>query len=150
MFMHAKSFQLCPSLWDPMDCGPPGSCPWDPPGKNTGVGCHVQLQRIFLTQESKFVSCDSCWATGEALEKYSTVIANYNHQSILYILEPYMLYNWIIKPFNHLHSFHPSPSTWCIYWWLRNLLSRHKDTRKRTNIRITRREEGWGELGDWD
>ena len=25
-------------------------CPWDSPGKNTGVGCHFLLQRIFLTQ----------------------------------------------------------------------------------------------------
>ena len=25
-------------------------CPWDFPGKNTGVGCHVLLQGIFLTQ----------------------------------------------------------------------------------------------------
>ena len=27
-------------------------CPWDSPGKNTGVGCHALLQGIFLTQES--------------------------------------------------------------------------------------------------
>ena len=25
-------------------------CPWDFPGKNTGVGCHFFLQRIFQTQ----------------------------------------------------------------------------------------------------
>ena len=25
-------------------------CPWDSPGKNTGVGCHFLLQGIFLTQ----------------------------------------------------------------------------------------------------
>ena len=25
-------------------------CPWDFPGKNTGVGCHFLLQEIFLTQ----------------------------------------------------------------------------------------------------
>ena len=37
---------------DPIDCGLPGSCPWDSPGKNTGVGCHFILQGIFLTQES--------------------------------------------------------------------------------------------------
>ena len=37
----------------PMDCSPPGSlCPWDFPGKNTGVGCHTRLQGIFLTQGS--------------------------------------------------------------------------------------------------
>ena len=28
------------------------SCPWDSPGKKTGVGCHSLLQRIFPTKES--------------------------------------------------------------------------------------------------
>ena len=28
-------------------------CPWDSPGKNTGVGCHALLEGIFLTQGSK-------------------------------------------------------------------------------------------------
>ena len=37
-------------LCNPMDCRPPGSCPWDFPGKNTGVGCHFLLQVIFLTE----------------------------------------------------------------------------------------------------
>ena len=27
-------------------------CPWDHPGKNTGVGCHFPLQGILLTQGS--------------------------------------------------------------------------------------------------
>ena len=27
-------------------------CPWDFPGRNTGVGCHFLLQGIFLTQGS--------------------------------------------------------------------------------------------------
>ena len=27
-------------------------CPWDSPGKNTGVGCHFLLQGILLTQGS--------------------------------------------------------------------------------------------------
>ena len=35
-----------------MDCSPLDSCPWDSPGKNTGVGCHFLLQGIFLTQGS--------------------------------------------------------------------------------------------------
>ena len=26
-------------------------CPWESPGKNTGVGCHALLQGIFPTQE---------------------------------------------------------------------------------------------------
>ena len=46
----AKSLQSCPTLCDPMDCNLPGSCPWDSPSKNTGVGCHALLQGIFPTQ----------------------------------------------------------------------------------------------------
>ena len=36
----AKSLQSCPTLCDPIDGSPPGSHPWDSPGKNTGLGCH--------------------------------------------------------------------------------------------------------------
>ena len=43
--------QSCPTLWDPMDCIPPGSSVHeDSPGKNTGVGCHALLQGIFPFQ----------------------------------------------------------------------------------------------------
>ena len=36
-----------------MNCSPPGSSVHgDSPSKNTGVGCHALLQRIFLTQGS--------------------------------------------------------------------------------------------------
>ena len=49
--MCAKSLQACPALCNPVDWGPPGSCVHrNFPGKNTGVGCHALLQRIFLTQ----------------------------------------------------------------------------------------------------
>ena len=37
---------------DSLDCSPPVSCPWNSPGKNTGVGCHFLFQRIFPIQES--------------------------------------------------------------------------------------------------
>ena len=43
--------QSDPTLWDPMDCSPPGSSVHgDSPGKNTGVGCHALLQGIFPIQ----------------------------------------------------------------------------------------------------
>ena len=43
--------QSCPTLCDPMTYSPPGICPWDFPGENTGVGCHF-LWGIFPTQGS--------------------------------------------------------------------------------------------------
>ena len=46
-----KSLQSCPTLCDPIDCSPPGSSVHgDSLGKNTGVGCHALLQKIFPTQ----------------------------------------------------------------------------------------------------
>ena len=50
-------------------------CPWDSPGKNTGVGCHLLLQGIFPTEGSSpplsHWQVDSyCWATKEALSSY--------------------------------------------------------------------------------
>ena len=37
------------TLCNPMDCS---LCPWNSRGKNTGVGCHFLLLRIFQTQGS--------------------------------------------------------------------------------------------------
>ena len=50
-------------------------CPWDSPGKNTGVGCHALLQEIFQTQ-----GLNSCllhllhWQAGSYLQCYHIVI----------------------------------------------------------------------------
>ena len=45
--------QSCPTLCDPMDCSPPGSSVrGDSPSKNTGMGCHSLLQRVFSSQGS--------------------------------------------------------------------------------------------------
>ena len=49
----AKSLQSCLTLCDPIDGSPPGSCPWDSPGKNTGVGCHFLLQCLKVKSESE-------------------------------------------------------------------------------------------------
>ena len=40
-------------LCNPIDCGPPGSCP----GKNSGVGIHSLLQGIFPPRDQTQVSC---------------------------------------------------------------------------------------------
>ena len=42
------SNSMQPQRWQPTRL----LCPWDCPGKNTGVGCHFLLQRIFRTQGS--------------------------------------------------------------------------------------------------
>jgi hypothetical protein len=51
---------------DPVDCRSPGSsCPWNFPGKNTGVHCHFLFQGIFLTQGSNLcLLCLLQWQAG--------------------------------------------------------------------------------------
>ena len=47
----AKSLQSCLTLCDsPWTATPRLLCPWDSPGRNTGVGCHFLLQGFFPTQ----------------------------------------------------------------------------------------------------
>ena len=47
----SECYPFIPTFCDPVDYSPPKLlCPWNSPGKNTGVGCHFLLQGIFLTQ----------------------------------------------------------------------------------------------------
>ena len=54
VYAAAKSLQSCPTLCDPIDGSLPTRlrCPWDYPGKNTGVGCHFLLQCMKVKSES--------------------------------------------------------------------------------------------------
>ena len=71
--------KLCLTLYDPMDCSPPGSSIHGmSPGKNTGMGCLFLLQGIFRTQGSNtqtHISCTTgrffhCWGTREAITQH--------------------------------------------------------------------------------
>ena len=65
--MCAKSLQSCETLCNLMDHSLLLGllCPWDSPGKNTGVGCHALLQGIFLTQGSNLhILCLLRWQAG--------------------------------------------------------------------------------------
>ena len=63
----AKSLQSCPTLYDPIDGTPPGyPCPWDSPGKNTGVGCHFLLQ--YMKVKSKNEVAQSCLTLSDTMD----------------------------------------------------------------------------------
>ena len=63
----AKSLQLCLTLCDPIDGSPPGSpCPWDSPGKNTGMGCHFLLQCMKVKSESEVAQ--SCLTLSDPMD----------------------------------------------------------------------------------
>ena len=62
----AKSLPSCPTLCDPIDSSLSMlPCPWDSPGKNTGVGCHFLLQYMKVKSESEVVqSCPTLATPG--------------------------------------------------------------------------------------
>ena len=39
-------------------------CPWDSPGKNSGVGCHALLQGVFPTRDRTCLIHPLCWLAG--------------------------------------------------------------------------------------
>ena len=48
----------CPTLCDPHGLWPTRLlCPWDFPGKNTGVGCHFLLQGSYQPRDPIHISC---------------------------------------------------------------------------------------------
>ena len=53
--------KLCPTLAAAWTVAHQAPCPWDSPGKNTGVGCHLLLQGIFLIQRSDTQMTPSLW-----------------------------------------------------------------------------------------
>ena len=64
----AKSLQLCPTLCDPIAPRQPTRipCPWDSPGKNTGVGYHFLLQCMQVKSESEVAQ--SCPTVSDPME----------------------------------------------------------------------------------
>ena len=53
IYICAQLLKSFPTLFQPHRPQPTRLlCPWDFPGKNTGVGCHFLLQGVFLTQGS--------------------------------------------------------------------------------------------------
>ena len=68
-------------------------CPWDFPGKNTGVGCHALLQGIFLTQGlNPHLLCILNWQVG------SLPLAQ-----LLGLGTSLSLSTWVPHPSNSLH-----------------------------------------------
>ena len=83
------------TLWDPVDCSPPGSLVHgDSPGKNTRVSCHALLQGIFPTQESN-----------PGLLHYRWILYCLSYQESPRILE------WVAYPFS-MGSSWPRNWTW--------------------------------------
>jgi len=74
----AKSLQSCPTLRPHRRKPTRFLCPWDSPGKNTGVGCHFLLQCMEVKSESEVAQscptlCDpmDCSLRGSSAHEFS-------------------------------------------------------------------------------
>ena len=110
MPLKVKVAQSCPTLQSHWLEPDRRLCPWNSPGKNTGVDCQFLLQKIFLTQGLNlgFLHCRqifTIWATREDI---------------------YILWHFKSKFMKKLHSY----SHWFIFMsfhqdhlWFYNILS---------------------------
>ena len=57
----AKSFQSYLTLCNPRQQPTRLLCPWDSPGKNTGVGCHFLLQGVKVKSLSRVQLFETPW-----------------------------------------------------------------------------------------
>ena len=95
----AKSLQSCLTVCDPIDGSPPGSRPWDSPGKNTRVGCHFLIQCMKVKSESE--GAQSCPTLSDPMD------CSPPGSSIHGILQARVL-EWVVIVFsNTLLALHP-------------------------------------------
>ena len=67
----AKSLQSCPTLRPHRQQPTRLPCPWDSPGKNTGVGCHFLLQCVKVKNESEVAQ--SCPTRSDAMDRHPVI-----------------------------------------------------------------------------
>ena len=101
-----------------MDCSPTRLlCPWDFPGKNTGVSCHFLSQRIFLTQ-----GLDPClqhcrwilyhWAPGKALTPNTCT----NNKTFVSEISEWGFWRW---NFLVMRRHQLDPCVVCVSWYVK-------------------------------
>ena len=123
--MHAQSLHL--TLCNPVDFSPARLlCPWDFPGKNTGVGCNFLLQGIFLNQGSNLRLLH--WQADSLLLSHQGS-PNIWIQSILHL--------------DHLHKYQPMihssllPFIIAIWFWLMKWIYILRQDKKKLNIKAS-------------
>ena len=104
----AKSHQSCLTLFDPHRWQPTRLlCPWDSPGKNTGVGCHFLLQCMKVKNESEVAQ--SCLTPSDPMD-CSTAGSAWDTNTYVYE----QMAEILLQPHQKL----PSPVSWkCSLDW---------------------------------
>ena len=110
----AKSHQSCPTLCDPIDSSPPGSHPWDCPGKNTGVGCQFLLQCMKVKSESEVSkSCPTLRNPMDCSLPGSSVHGISQSRVLEWVAIGGTSYLWEIYIYILTYTLTPCNSNWC-------------------------------------
>ena len=114
MILHACSVVsvMSNSLWSSGLWSTRILCPWDSPGKNTGVSCHAVLQGIFTTQVQNHISWISFIAGRFLLLNHWGSPMMLQMASVHYFLWP-----------NNIPLYICITASLFIYWWIFRLLS---------------------------
>ena len=134
--MHAKLLQSYPTLWDTMDCMPPGSSVHgDSLGKNIGVGCHALIQGnlpnpgieptqypldLFILLEIAKVHSFYGWIVSHYI-CISHLLYAFAHWQTMLLPAPCLCGSYF---FNLEHSSHPSSQANYV-WLIFNTLLKH-------------------------
>jgi len=93
-------------------------CPWNSPGKNTGVGCHFLLQGSSQPKDRTRVSCiaGGCFSVWVTREEMNSVIIKIEQEPIIVcvcvcvVLVVVLLLSDSLWPHELQHARHPCPS----------------------------------------
>ncbi|XP_070305928.1 2-oxoisovalerate dehydrogenase subunit beta, mitochondrial isoform X1 [Odocoileus virginianus] len=120
----AKSRQSCPTLCDPIDGNPPGSRPWDSPGKNTGVGCHFLLQCMKVKSESEVAqSCPTLHDPMDCSLPGFSIHGIFQEECFLNLEAPISRVCGYDTPFPHIFEPFYIPDKWKCYDALRKMIN---------------------------
>ena len=121
--------------------------PWDSPGKNTGVGCHLLLQGIFPTQGSN-LDLPHCRQTLYPLSHQGSPCILQEHSSFFTNLKYKIIqtYSQILTTPTHILSlilFAILVAKYCkqlagIHFFSGDHVSRHHSNRGRSSLRVVR------------
>ena len=79
-------------------------CPWDSPGKNTGVGCHCLLQCMKVKSESEVAQCVRLLATQWTAAHQAPPSMGFSWLSIMFLLLFLLIYFPFKWPIQILHQ----------------------------------------------
>ena len=150
MITECSDAQSCPTLCNPMECRPPGSCVHGIlQGKNTGVGCHFLFQGVFPTQRSN--PCFLCLLHGitsscrQILYHWATTWeAPDDTKSNFYLLEIWTYSSHVsyvcpecsvcAKRLHKRKTTSPQDASLCILFWLLQVCTVFTDSSPSSNI----------------